>query len=49
MVEGIRTAVAEQIKHAQDQQKKQADHCFHPVDFDVSDKVWLSLHHYCID
>lgn len=42
-------AVGNQIKQAQDQQKKQADRQRRPVDFGVGDKVWLSLRHYQTD
>ncbi|BCR85209.1 uncharacterized protein ACHE_20667S [Aspergillus chevalieri] len=48
-MKNIWTAVAEQIKHAQDQQRKQADRRRRPVDFDIGDKVWLSLRHYQTD
>ena len=39
-------AVGNQIRKAQDQQKKQADRRRHLADFDVGDQVWLSLRHY---
>lgn len=48
-MEGIWTKIGEQIRRAQDQQKKQADRRRRPVDFDVGDKVWLSLRHYRTD
>lgn len=43
------TAVGNQLKKAQDQQKKQAERRRRPVDFDVGDQVWLSLRHYRTD
>ena len=48
-MEQIWTAVGNQIKKTQDQQKKQADRRCRPVDFDVGDQVWLSLRHYQTD
>lgn len=48
-MEQIWTAVGNQIKKTQDQQKKQADRRRRPVDFDVGDQVWLSLRHYQTD
>lgn len=48
-MEDIWNAVSEQIQKTQDQQKKQADRRRRPVDFDVGDRVWLSLRHYQTD
>lgn len=48
-MESIWSTVAEQIKNTQDRQRKQADRRRRPVDFDIGDKVWLSLHHYRTD
>ena len=48
-MEHIWKTVSEQIKHTQDQQRRQADRRRRPVDFGVGDRVWLSLRHYRTD
>ena len=48
-MEKIWSTVGTQIRQAQDQQKRQADKRRRPIDFDVGDRVWLSLRHYHTD